>query len=38
MTAVGYLLEFPQATVAAHAWFTDRLAGVPAPSDCSTLP
>ncbi|AHH19533.1 hypothetical protein NONO_c47490 [Nocardia nova SH22a] len=38
MTAVGHLLEFQQATVAAHAWHTECLAGVPAVSDCSTLP
>lgn len=37
-TAIGHLLEFLPATVAAHDWLTQRLAGVPAPSNCSALP
>ncbi|UGT56280.1 lipase family protein [Nocardia asteroides] len=37
-TAIGHLLEFLPATVAAHDWLTQRLAGVPAPSNCAALP
>ncbi|MEV0542222.1 lipase family protein [Nocardia salmonicida] len=37
-TAIGHLLEFLPATVAAHDWLTQRLAGIPAPSNCAALP
>ncbi|WP_446222293.1 lipase family protein [Nocardia sp. IBHARD005] len=37
-TAIGHLVEFLPATVAAHDWLTQRLAGTPAPSNCAALP
>ncbi|MEV6060843.1 lipase family protein [Nocardia asteroides] len=37
-TAVGHVLGFLPATVAAHDWLTQRLAGTPAPSNCAALP
>ncbi|TLF81363.1 lipase family protein [Nocardia cyriacigeorgica] len=37
-TAIGHLLAYLPATVAAHDWLTQRLAGAPAPSNCSALP
>lgn len=37
-TAIGHLLEFLPATVAAHDWLTRRLAGEPAPSNCAAMP
>ncbi len=36
--AVGHLLEYLPAVVAAHDWITQRFAGAPAPSNCNTLP
>lgn len=35
---IGHLLEYLPATVAAHDWLTQRLAGLPAPSNCAALP
>ncbi len=35
---IGHLLEYLPATFAAHDWLTQRLAGAPAPSNCSALP
>ncbi|MCA2207876.1 lipase family protein [Nocardia sp. NEAU-G4] len=37
-TAIGHLLAYLPATFAAHDWLTQRLAGAPAPSNCSALP
>ncbi|MEV6655641.1 hypothetical protein [Nocardia fluminea] len=37
-TAIGHLLEFLPATVAAHDWLAQRLAATPAPSNCTALP
>ncbi|MCR3722039.1 MULTISPECIES: lipase family protein [Prauserella salsuginis group] len=37
-TGTGHILEFLAATASAHDWLAQRLAGKPAPSNCSALP